>query len=187
MLSVVFWILYTFGGAVFILLVYIANSQDKKNRMSFWSYLSVGDSLKLILLGEVIWIILWCIGFVIDPTKISFWVGCLPLLMPAITFSSIFLLKLSDIRSDGSTKVKETIKIKVRDWKMMLPINIKNSYIYLAIDEHRDMITGRIVIEFKTKKEFDNIDWEKYGDILKNSIGGAIILQIKLNGELVYP
>lgn len=187
MLKVLFWMLYSFGGAMFIIFMVLANRNGNKSEHTPFSF-DVAKSFRIVVFGEFLWILLWMGGLFFDNSLLSILMGVIPLAMPIITFGSIFVLKIQEYIRDLNIKTKRSIKSGVRKWERTLPKDVKVKSVYFAtISKHRGIATGRIVVELKSTEQNENINWHEYGSSLKGYIEGIFILKIKFNDETVFP
>ncbi|MFJ8529311.1 hypothetical protein [Bacillus sp. NPDC094106] len=182
-----FWMLYIVGGLFFILFTYKANKTYEENQNSLLGLFTTLNSFRLIILGESIWLICWIIGIVIYPNHLTFALGILPVLMPLTTFFSVFLLKYHELQKNHNSKTKKRIKHNIKNWEAELPIDIKVKRTIISVDQHKEVINGRITIYLKGRDSSSEVDWLEYGYLLEGIIKHPIIVQIHLNEEVVYP
>lgn len=186
-MEICFWILYLLGGIFFGLLTLKVNKGKNEAKNSMWVSSTSIYPLNLLVLGEIIWILCWSIGYMLYPNNLSLILGFFPILMPLITFGSLIIVKYKYVKRNFNREIKGEIKTKIKNWEKELPPEVKIKYINYELDKHRDVINGRVIIYMVNKKNFSSFNWTEYGKSLESFIMQPIIIQIKLNEELVYP
>ena len=185
--QLLFWLLFTLGGATFVYCTYKANKDNKKDNLLL-GIGNISSSLNRIYLGEFTWIILWLLGVLIFSNKLAYFLGVLPFMMLLITWGSIMLIKVTDMfrRINRNKKVKPYIDNSVKEWKKDLPKHLKINSVFSIINEHNGIMNGRLVLELSCSQK-DHIDWGYHGRCLEDIINQPIMIEIKLNNESVYP
>jgi hypothetical protein len=184
--ELVFWLLFVIGGAFFVLFTLKANKADKATENTMWGKGNILHTLPLVYKGELLWIVCWILGILVYPSRISYIIGFLPLLMPLITLGSILLIKINN--GSGSNRgLKGQVKQHITIWSRQLPCEIKLESVDYSLHRNRQIINGRIIIHLYSKASNEEVDWNYFGHLLEKSIKQPLIIQIKLNDRVIYP
>ncbi|MEK4571145.1 hypothetical protein NSS74_01180 [Bacillus sp. FSL E2-8868] len=187
MRELIFWIIYIIGGALFVLFTIKANKIGRARGNILSSKGNILYSLPLVYRGELFWIICWIIGLVIYPSIVSVSMGVVPLVMPLITFSSIFFLKFKGFLEKRDRGEKRYVKNHINEWTKQLPAEVKLKSINYAMNSNRDIINGRVIIFLCSNSDIQGVNWSYLGGLLEKEINQPLIIQIKLNNKNVYP
>ncbi|OAB30208.1 hypothetical protein PMSD_20700 [Paenibacillus macquariensis subsp. defensor] len=179
-----FCFLYSIGGIVYYLLLRKARTSNiKLFGLEFSPF-----SIQLLLCGEVIWISCWIIGSLFYNNFLTYILGGLPLLIFFKTIRSILVLIYKNHGDHRQTRknARNLVRPIIQDWAKQLPKNYKLYSTNTSIKEYGNIYNGRVIVLI-SGEDNNELEWEYYGDLLKQQLNQPVIMEIRLNDEIVYP